>query len=58
MLADAKKYLFWGTNPEWYDYDENEQPYLTEEAPDEAKKSFAEYLEIVKKQKTTSVRFV
>lgn len=31
---------YWMTNPDWYDYDENEEPYLTDTAPPEAHKSF------------------
>ena len=44
MIANAEKYLYWKTNPEWYDYDNNEQPYLTEKAPEKAQESFKNYL--------------
>lgn len=58
MVANARKYLFWSTNPDWYDYDENEQPYLTEAAPEEAKESFENYLELIERQKDSSVRII
>ena len=51
MLVNANKYLFWRTNREWYDYDENEEIYLTDKAPEEARQSYQNYLDIVKKQK-------
>ena len=51
MIANAHQFLYWKTNPDWYDYDENEQPYLTDKAPEEAKESFKKYLELVEKQK-------
>ena len=39
--------LYWKTNPEWYNYtdDEDAAPYLTEAAPPEARESFKRYLE-------------
>lgn len=39
--------LYWMSNPEWFDFsdDENAEPYLTEKAPPEARKSFERYLE-------------
>ena len=45
--------LYWKTNPEWYDYtdDEDAVPYLTEAAPPEARESFARYLEEKKRHK-------
>ncbi|MBR6242746.1 MAG: hypothetical protein IKQ90_04540 [Ruminococcus sp.] len=58
MLANPDKYLFWGTNPDWYDYDENEQPYLTDKAPEEARESFKRYMELIERQKKTQVRFI
>lgn len=58
MVANAYKFLFWKTNPDWYDYDENEQPYLTESAPEEAKESFENYLELIERQKDSSVRII
>lgn len=50
--------MLWATNPEWYDYDENEEPYLTEKAPESAQKAFKEYLEIKKREKETGVRIM
>lgn len=39
--------LYWKSNPDWYDYadDEAETPFLTKVAPAEAKESFERYLE-------------
>ncbi|MBR6395315.1 MAG: hypothetical protein IKS13_10945 [Ruminococcus sp.] len=48
MVANAHEFLYWKTNPEWYDYDENEQPYLTDKAPLEAREAFKKYLELMK----------
>lgn len=58
MVANAHQFLYWKTNPDWYDYDENEQPYLTEKAPEEAKESFKKYQELIEKQQKTQVRFI
>ena len=32
MIANPEKYFLWSTDPDWYDYDENDEPYLTENA--------------------------
>lgn len=32
--------VYWKSNPEWYDYDENDEQYLTEKAPPETHESF------------------
>ncbi len=56
MVANPDKYLFWGTNPDWYDYDENEQPYLTDAAPEKARESFKNYLELKEKEKKSGIR--
>jgi hypothetical protein len=53
MKGNCKEYLYWGTNKEWYDYDENDQPFLTEKAPERARKSFELYNKIVEEQKKT-----
>ena len=39
--------LYWMSNPEWYDFADNEdaEPYLTESAPPEAVESFKRFLE-------------
>ena len=50
--------MFWATNPEWYDYDEKEEPYLTEKAPEEAKGSFKKYLDVKKREKETGVKIM
>lgn len=43
--------LYWMTNPDWFDFtdDDDALPFLTEDAPIEAKKSFERYLEQRKK---------
>ena len=48
MMSANRFPLYWRTNDAWYDYDENDQPYLTKEAPELAKKSFKEYMELQK----------
>ena len=50
--------LFWSTNPEWYDYDENEEPYLTEKAPLSAHESFKKYREVMEAKEKTRTRTV
>lgn len=47
MIVDPKMFI-WRSNPDWYDYDENEEPYLTDKAPEEAKESFEIWKEIQK----------
>lgn len=39
--------LYWMTNPDWYDYadEDGTEPFLTEEAPPEARASFQRYIE-------------
>lgn len=51
-------YLYWFTNTEWYDYDENEKPYLTEKAPEKAKESFEEYLKLKEREKKTNIKIL
>ena len=50
--------LYWKTNPDWYDYtddeDPNAEPYLTEKAPPEAVASFNHYLEQKKRKHQAS----
>lgn len=36
---------YWKTNRAWYDYDENLNVYIKDDAPQEAKDSFKKYLE-------------
>ena len=50
--------ISWKSNPEWYDYDENEEPYLTEKAPPEARKTFEKYLEVKRREKETGVKII
>lgn len=46
---------YWKTNPDWYDYDENEEPYLTEKATPEAHESFRLCMEKLKKSIETGI---
>ena len=43
--------LYWMDNPAWFDFtdDEDAKPFLTDNAPEEAKKSFEHYLEQIEK---------
>ena len=47
--------LYWKTNPDWYDYTDDEdpdaKPFLTDKAPPEAVESFKRYLEQKKEMK-------
>ncbi|MGN0536605.1 MAG: hypothetical protein ACI4M3_01340 [Acutalibacteraceae bacterium] len=56
MSVRGTVYLYWKTNPEWYDYDENEKEYLTDKAPKEAKESFEKYLALRQKEKETGTK--
>lgn len=48
----------WKSNPEWYDYDESEEPFLTEKAPIEAQESFKKYLDALKREKETGAKII
>ena len=43
--------LFWKSNKDWYEIDEDFEYYLTPEAPPEAVKSFKNYKKQLKKKK-------
>ena len=47
--------LYWMTNPDWFGFADDEvgTPFLTEEAPDEAKESFEHFLEQKKEMTNT-----
>ena len=47
--------LYWMSNEDWYDFADDEvgDPYLTDKATDEAKESFARFLE--QKKDTTAI---
>ncbi len=47
MICRPEAYI-WVKNPDWFDYDENDFPYLTDKATEEAKKSFEIWKEIQK----------
>lgn len=55
-MVRGEYYLYWFTNSEWYDYDENEKPYLTEKAPEKAKESFKRYMELKEEEKTNGMK--
>lgn len=55
-MVRGEIYLYWKTNSEWYDYDENEKPYLTEKAPEKARESFKNYLELKEREKKTGMK--
>ena len=40
MSEHVEKITFFQRNPEWYYYDENDYPHLTEKAPPEAVESY------------------
>lgn len=46
---------YWKKNPDWYDYDENDEPYLTEKAPPEAHESFRLNMEKIKRTEKTGI---
>ena len=39
-MIGTQKYDLWMDNPEWFEFDEHDNPYLTEVAPQEAIDSF------------------
>lgn len=46
---------YWKSNPDWYDYDENDEPYLTVLAPPEAQASFKMSMDKLKKSIETGI---
>ena len=46
MSGYVEKGTFFKRNPEWYYYDENDYPHLTEKAPPEAVESYEYWNEI------------
>ena len=57
-MVRGEVYLYWMTNPDWYDYDENENPYLTEKAPEKAKESFERYLDLKRREEETKCKIM
>lgn len=55
-MVKGDVYLYWLTNSEWYDYDKNEKLYLTEKAPEKAKDSFKNYIELKEHEKSTNIK--
>lgn len=47
--------VFWKSNPEWYYYDKNDEPHLTEKAPPEAKESFKKAMAELKRSQKTGI---
>ena len=40
-----RKYdMYWSSNPDWFEYDDDLFPVLTDNAPEDAKESFKNYL--------------
>ena len=58
MSVVGAVYFHWKTNPEWYDYDENEKPYLTDKVPKEARESFEKYLDLKEREKETGLKII
>ena len=58
MIANPEKYFLWSFDPDWYDFDENDEPYLTENAPGEAKESFKAYHELSNRKENTKATIV
>lgn len=50
-----QKVVYFMKNPEWYDYDENEMPYLTDKAPPEAVESYNFWKEKFEEEQRTGV---
>lgn len=46
---------YWKSNPDWYDYDESDEPYLTVLAPPEAQASFKMSMDKLKKSIETGI---
>lgn len=42
-MTNAKFDLYWMTNDDWFKFDENGKPYLTDKATPEAIESFKKY---------------
>lgn len=57
-MVQGESYLYWFTNSEWYEYDDNENPYLTEKAPQKAQESFKKYIELKEKEKITGIKII
>jgi hypothetical protein len=57
-MVKGEVYLYWMTNSDWYDYDENETPFLTDKAPEKARIAFEKYLELKKQEKITGTRII
>lgn len=49
------KYFIWQDNTDWYYIDDDGTPHLTDEAPEEARKSFEAYMELMEKSKETGI---
>lgn len=54
-MSYYEKVVYWMHDPNWYDYDENEIPYLTDKATEDAKKSFEFWKADYEKQKKTGI---
>ena len=50
-------HLYWASDAAWFDVDEDEKVFLTENAPPEAKESFIAYVELQKKHEETGIYY-
>ena len=55
MFDNAMKMVYYKSNPEWYYYDENDFPQLTDKAPPEAVESYNFWKERYEEQKRTGI---
>lgn len=42
-MDDKHFEFYWSSNEDWFYYDENQQPHMKDDAPDQAKESFKAY---------------
>lgn len=54
-MSYRQKCNYFKSNPEWYDYDEDDMPYLTEKAPPEAVESYEFWKKVFEEHERTGV---
>lgn len=57
-MVRGEVYLYWMTDPDWYDYDDNDKPYLTDKAPEKAQESFQRYLELKQIEEKSGIKIM
>ena len=57
-MVRGEVYLYWMTDPDWYDYDDNDKPYLTDKAPEKAQESFQRYLELKQREEKSGIKIM